>query len=316
MKRFIYAVIILLLLFSTTTAHATTWYSWRYRESADCDAETDGKARDLCYDTGNNVLYKCEPAAGDCDTAGEWKSSVETSAPATFTSTIIGDLNVSGLTASEIVITDASKNLASAAVATYPSLAELAYVKGLTSAIQTQINAKGAHAGQAYTGIHDWGSVTSFEFSQDGTVNAIGKCTLDTTDFTLVCHDGTAARVMAHSTYQQTACYYGDIDWSAKTDLLVMRAPKEMAVTLIEIYMVAYGSTSRYNMNERAPGSEFTPASEIMTVDAVGATTGNTETGFSDSSIAANAGVYLAHEVEGGTMTGFCATTRYTKDVE
>jgi len=54
----------------------------------------------------------------------------------------LGGLLVSGLTASEIVITDASKNLVSAAVATYPSLVELAYVKGVTSAIQTQINTK------------------------------------------------------------------------------------------------------------------------------------------------------------------------------
>lgn len=53
-------------------------------------------------------------------------------------------LNISGLTASEIVITDASKNIVSAAVATYPSLTELTYLKGVTSAIQTQINAKGA----------------------------------------------------------------------------------------------------------------------------------------------------------------------------
>ena len=53
-------------------------------------------------------------------------------------------VNITGLTASEIVITDASKNLASGAVATYPSLTELTYVKGVTSAIQTQLNAKGA----------------------------------------------------------------------------------------------------------------------------------------------------------------------------
>jgi hypothetical protein len=47
------------------------------------------------------------------------------------------------LTGSEIVITNANKGLASAAVATYPSLTELTYVKGVTSAIQTQIDAKG-----------------------------------------------------------------------------------------------------------------------------------------------------------------------------
>ena len=53
-----------------------------------------------------------------------------------------GNLLIDNLTASEIVITDASKNLVSAAVATYPSLTELTYVKGVTSALQTQINAK------------------------------------------------------------------------------------------------------------------------------------------------------------------------------
>lgn len=49
---------------------------------------------------------------------------------------------LSGLTASEIVGTDASGNLASLPVATYPSLTELSYVKGVTSAIQTQIGTK------------------------------------------------------------------------------------------------------------------------------------------------------------------------------
>lgn len=53
-------------------------------------------------------------------------------------------VQVSGLTASEIVATDASKNLVSLTAATYPSLTELSYVKGVTSAIQTQLNAKGA----------------------------------------------------------------------------------------------------------------------------------------------------------------------------
>jgi hypothetical protein len=55
----------------------------------------------------------------------------------TFATSITG----SYLTASEILITDGSKNIVSAAVATYPSLTELSYVKGVTSAIQTQINA-------------------------------------------------------------------------------------------------------------------------------------------------------------------------------
>ena len=52
-------------------------------------------------------------------------------------------VQISGLTASQIVGTDASKNLVSLAVATYPSLTELTYVKGVTSSIQTQIDSKG-----------------------------------------------------------------------------------------------------------------------------------------------------------------------------
>ncbi len=58
----------------------------------------------------------------------------------TFTTSITG----SYLTASEMLITDGSKNIVSAPVATYPSLTELTYLKGVTSAIQTQLNAKGA----------------------------------------------------------------------------------------------------------------------------------------------------------------------------
>lgn len=55
----------------------------------------------------------------------------------TFTTLV----NLGYATASELLGTDASKNLVSLPVATYPSLTELTYVKGVTSAIQTQIDA-------------------------------------------------------------------------------------------------------------------------------------------------------------------------------
>ena len=55
---------------------------------------------------------------------------------------VLANSQITSLTASEIVITDASKNLVSAAVATYPSLTELTYVKGVSSAIQTQLGTK------------------------------------------------------------------------------------------------------------------------------------------------------------------------------
>ena len=49
---------------------------------------------------------------------------------------------LSSLTASQILALDGSGNVQSLAVATYPSLTELSYVKGVTSAIQTQLNGK------------------------------------------------------------------------------------------------------------------------------------------------------------------------------
>lgn len=47
--------------------------------------------------------------------------------------------NSTALTASELIATDASKNLVSLPIATYPSPTEIAYVKGVTSSIHTQL---------------------------------------------------------------------------------------------------------------------------------------------------------------------------------
>jgi hypothetical protein len=66
----------------------------------------------------------------------------------TFATSITG----SYLTASEMLITDADKKIVSAPVATYPSLTELSYIKGLSSAIQTQLNAKAPSANPTFTG--------------------------------------------------------------------------------------------------------------------------------------------------------------------
>jgi hypothetical protein len=51
-----------------------------------------------------------------------------------------------------MLITDADKKIVSAPVATYPSLTELSYIKGLSSAIQTQLNAKAPSANPTFTG--------------------------------------------------------------------------------------------------------------------------------------------------------------------
>lgn len=56
--------------------------------------------------------------------------------------TITGNTTISGLTASQLIATDVNDTLVSLDTTTYPSLTELTYVKGVTSAIQTQLNAK------------------------------------------------------------------------------------------------------------------------------------------------------------------------------
>jgi hypothetical protein len=54
----------------------------------------------------------------------------------------IGTTKLEALTASRVAITNASGYLSAADTATYPSLTELSYVKGVTSAVQTQVDAK------------------------------------------------------------------------------------------------------------------------------------------------------------------------------
>jgi hypothetical protein len=109
------------------------------------------------------------------------------------------------LTASQIVATDASKKLQTLAVATYPSLTELSYVKGVTSAIQTQLNAKGAGTvtsvasgnGMNFTTITGTGTVTM------GTPSALTATSTDAVSTTSHTHsiDSTIARTSALASY-------------------------------------------------------------------------------------------------------------------
>ena len=78
-----------------------------------------------------------------------------------------GKFNIDTLTASQLVATDASKNLQSLDVATYPSLTELSYVKGVTSAIQTQLDSKLSSAVTSLNGLT--GTTQTFATATTGT---------------------------------------------------------------------------------------------------------------------------------------------------
>jgi len=116
-----------------------------------------GAVKFLREDGDNTCSWQVPAGSGDVskvgtpvnDQVGVWTGdgTIEGDTALTF-DTATDTLSSGGyidnsLTASEIMITDSLKNFTSADVAIYPSLAELAYVKDVTSAIQTQLNAKG-----------------------------------------------------------------------------------------------------------------------------------------------------------------------------
>jgi hypothetical protein len=85
----------------------------------------------------DNTSDANKPVSTATQTALNLKSNI---ASPTFTGTVTTPaIIISSETASRIASFDASKNVKSLDTATYPSLTELAYVKGVTSGIQTQI---------------------------------------------------------------------------------------------------------------------------------------------------------------------------------
>jgi hypothetical protein len=115
---------------------------------------------------------------GTLSSQTDLQSALDLKAPLTsptFATSITG----SYLTASEILITDGSKNIVSASVATYPSLTELSYVKGVTSSIQTQLNSKlsSATAASTYLPLAGGTLTGNLFFSADNTYDIGGGST-------------------------------------------------------------------------------------------------------------------------------------------
>lgn len=93
-------------------------------------------------------------------------------------------LTVNYANASQIAYVDASKKLLTLSTATYPSLTELAYVKGVTSSIQTQIDGKAGQDARVQ-------SVTSSAIVTPTSANDLVKITAQATGLTLANPTGT-----------------------------------------------------------------------------------------------------------------------------
>lgn len=107
-----------------------------------------------------------------------------------FTGTTLnatGTIDGSGTT-NELTYWVDTDTIGALSTATYPSLTELSYVKGVSSAIQTQIDSKLSDTGDTGTGAYDFGGATTFEIPNSAapTLNTTGQIAVDTTvtDFT------------------------------------------------------------------------------------------------------------------------------------
>lgn len=121
----------------------------------------------------DNTTDVSKPISTATQTALNLKSNI---ANPTFTGLVTTpNIMVTGLNPSQLVGTDAADNLVSLSTATYPSLAELAFTKGLTSNAQSQINGKfNTPTGLTTGNIPRWNGVgfSNSVISDDG-INAI-----------------------------------------------------------------------------------------------------------------------------------------------
>jgi hypothetical protein len=105
------------------------------------DSELYLHSADATLKTATGGFYVNETALTDTKFV-QIKSASTTIQHDTTISVNTPNVNLPQETASRIAIFDASKNVKAANTTTYPSLTELSYVKGVTSAIQTQLNGK------------------------------------------------------------------------------------------------------------------------------------------------------------------------------
>lgn len=113
------------------------------------DAGNFGADADFTYDKATNTLttdiFKGDTLQSDSSAGVKIKSN-SGSDVALFgagggqNATFYDGVKLDAKTASEILATDTSKNIQTLSTATYPSLTELSYVKGVTSPIQTQLD--------------------------------------------------------------------------------------------------------------------------------------------------------------------------------
>ena len=65
--------IVLMFLVAVPSAAQISRHKISFEHATDCTANITGKDRQLCVDLDDGKIWRCEPSAGDCDTAAEWE---------------------------------------------------------------------------------------------------------------------------------------------------------------------------------------------------------------------------------------------------
>ena len=158
---------------------------------------------------------------------------------------------LSSLTASQLLALDGSGNIQSLAVATYPSLTELSYVKGVTSSIQTQIGTKQATITGAAT------TITSSDLTVSRALisNASGKVAVSTvTDTELGYVSGVTSAIQTQINTKQTDSAWVDASaqsitgWSATTVKLIQYKLLGSKTMILQFRILGTGSGTAASM--------------------------------------------------------------------
>lgn len=142
--------------------------------------------------------------------------------------TFSDNLALSGQTASRLAGFDANKNIISLDTATYPSLTELTYLKGVTSSIQTQLDSKGS------------GTVTSVSGTTNRITSTGGTTPVIDISASYVGQSSiTTLGTIGTGVWQGTAIGDSYISsastWNAKENALTFSAPLSRSVNTISI---------------------------------------------------------------------------------
>ena len=208
------------------------------------------------------------------------------------------NLTLSGLTASELTATDGDKKLQSLAVATYPSLTEVSYIKGLSSAIQTQLAGKAAVDQTMYIG------TTAVNIDRaSATLNLAGigtlACGAITTSTDITSTLGGGALKMG----------YSDADDTTKSGIFSVQHYDTAEQPFYALYAISYSTANVLELGGGSSGANAATLVRIRTAANNSTTTGTVALSIDSSqdvtlsALSGNAGHYVKVDADGKLYT-------------